>query len=293
MRCIASLDKDIISRKIENSEIIIPRKLGRYEVDEKIASGGFGIVVRAHSISSGKNVAIKIEMKNLKYPQLKVESQFQAYLSEELGDRIPYIYGLYETKRFKYNVMELFDITVLKYLEMNSIPLYTTLYVGIQILETLRLMHNLFVVHRDIKPANFMLSFDRRRLVLIDFGFCKKYYDVDEGHIENVTRLMMYTKRYVSVWVEAGQQSSRRDDLISLGYSLISMHSRSLPWDSGISKTKYITRVSFPDCPSCLNQWIEYLYTLDFESTPDYEYLSALLSRRMNTCQKKEIIWEK
>ena len=74
---------------------------------------------------------------------------------------------------------------------------------------------------------------DPNVIYIINFGLCKKYLSSKTGkHIlPRNTGLVNGTIRYVSAYVLSGKESSRRDDLISLGYLLIYLYKGILPWE--------------------------------------------------------------
>ena len=86
---------------------------------------------------------------------------------------------------------------------------------------------------RDIKPENFLFGEkDKDILYLIDYGLCKKYKSSKTGkHIlpKNIGRAIG-TARYASINAMSGKEQSRRDDIISIGYMIIYLMKRDLPW---------------------------------------------------------------
>ena len=105
---------------------------------------------------------------------------------------------------------------------------------GIQMIDRLDYMHYKWVIHRDIKPDNFVLGLnDKKHIVyLIDLGLLKKYYDNrSQRHIKfKENKRLIGTIRYASINSLKGYEQSRRDDLESLGYTLIYLLRGNLPW---------------------------------------------------------------
>ena len=80
------------------------------------------------------------------------------------------------------------------------------------------------VLHRDIKPENIIVGKESSSevLYLVDYGISKYFRDVDGQHIPFTTgKPFLGTTRYASVAAHVGEETSRKDDLESLGYVLV------------------------------------------------------------------------
>ena len=62
-----------------NAEFFIQN---RFRLDKKLGGGSFGDVFQGTDIETGQLVAIKIELKKCKHPQLKAEAQLYKILGE-------------------------------------------------------------------------------------------------------------------------------------------------------------------------------------------------------------------
>ena len=116
----------------------------------------------------------------------------------------------------------------------KKFSLKTTLMIFYQLLDRVQHMHVRNYIHRDLKPDNIMMGLgeDSRNLFLVDFGLTRPIIDPKTGqHIKCVGgKNLVGTVRYVSVNSHRGYELSRRDDLISVGYIMISLLTGSLPW---------------------------------------------------------------
>ena len=105
----------------------------------------------------------------------------------------------------------------------------------------------------------------------------------------------MGTLLYASSNAFRGKESSRRDDLISLGYMLIYLFKRKLPWKyefNKLNKTKYFEIVYLKDTdgngelfkkvPQEIIEYVKYTKNLKFEQDPDYSYLRSLFIKILN-----------
>ena len=131
-------------------------------------------------------------------------------------------------------------------------------------------------------------------IYVVDFGFCKKYRSSKTGkHIlPKINKTFSGTVRYASPNVLRGKIASRRDDLISLGYMLIYLYKRELPWDFNmphfnVDKMIQIMHLKenngygilFKNLPHQFKEYIKYSRSLGFEQNPDYSYLRSLFNK--------------
>jgi len=79
-----------------------------------------------------------------------------------------------------------------------------------------------------------------RIVYLIDYGLSKLYYDESKKlHISfSDNKNLVGTARYSSINSHLGIEQSRRDDLESLGYTLILFAKGRLPWQGYRTKNK-------------------------------------------------------
>jgi serine/threonine protein kinase len=97
-----------------------------------------------------------------------------------------------------------------------------------QLIEVLRRLHDLGYVHGDIKPDNILLETpetspeDLKQVYLIDYGKASKYWDTENNkHRPNFRVAFNNCEWFASKWRFLGHTYSRRDDIISLLYSLM------------------------------------------------------------------------
>jgi serine/threonine-protein kinase len=199
------------------------RRLGQYELLEKIGEGGMGVVYRAEHEMLRRPTAIKLLAphamgeKNLK--RFEREAQLTARLTS------PHTVSVYDFGRTPegafYYVMEYLDGIDLERLvrEGGPLPPGRAVHVLSQVCEALAEAHGVGLVHRDIKPANIILSevggiSDFAKVV--DFGLVK---DVT-GSDPRLTRDDVFagTPQYLAPeTIENGMSSDPRSDLYALG----------------------------------------------------------------------------
>lgn len=183
----------------------------------------------------------------------------------------------------------------------RKFSLRTTLKLADQIIQRIEYVHNSNIIHRDIKPDNFMMGLGHKntQVYIIDFGLSKKYRDPrTKQHIPyRENKSLTGTARYASVNTHMGIEQSRRDDLESIGYTLIYFFKGSLPWQgvrAGSKQEKYQKimekKLGTPldqlcrGFPSEFAAYMNYCKNLHFEEKPDYDYMRRLF----NTLAKNE-----
>ena len=175
-----------------------------------------------------------------------------------------------------------------------------TCLIALQILDRLKWIHSKDLIYRDVKPSNFLIGTkDPNIIYVVDFGLCKKYRSSKTGkHIlPKITGKFQGTLKYASSNVIKGKEPSRRDDLISLGYMLIYLLKRELPWQitkEVLIKKHYMNLIYskekdgngklFENIPEGLKEYIQYTKKLKFEEDPDMSsiFINILLKINMN-----------
>ena len=200
----------------------------RYEVLEKIGTGGMSDVYKAKDHKLNRLVAVKVlkqefsENENF-VSKFRVEAQSTAGL---LHPNTVNVYDVGDEDGINYIVMELVDgITLKKYIEKKSrLSVKEAVSIAIQVAMGLEAAHNNGIIHRDIKPQNIMISRDGK-VKVTDFGIAKA------ATSNTITSNVMGSVHYTSPEQARGGYSDAKSDIYSLGITLFEMLTGRVPFN--------------------------------------------------------------
>ena len=280
-------------------------EISGYRFERKIGKGGYGIIFVVRKIATNELCAMKIEKLPTKNRGLGPEIRFMRELSG--SPYFPHIIESGEDTEFRWYSMELLgpSLALAKYESRKSrFRKWTGLFVAKEMLRGIEDLHRRGYVHRDIKPGNFLLRPNREHpVVLIDFGLGRKYMNPETGELfpcrENVG--FVGTSRYASLNVHERKEAGRQDDLISWWFTFLEISVRSLPWPQTKDKAdlyKHKKKKCTPEQlskglpPEC-RQICDYIFSLSYETTPDYDMIYDLLdAARTKVKQRDHFDWE-
>lgn len=200
----------------------------RYEILEKVGSGGMADVFRAKCHRLNRYVAIKI-LKQDYSEDTKFVTKFRGEAQAIAGISHPNIVGIYdvgEENGMYYIVMELVDgITLKKYIEeKGKLSVKEAVGISLQIANGLEAAHSNHIIHRDIKPQNILIARDGTAKVT-DFGIAKA------ASSNTITANAMGSVHYISPEQARGGYSDEKSDIYSLGVTMYEMLSGTLPFN--------------------------------------------------------------
>jgi hypothetical protein len=224
----------VIARVVHRlqSEVQVAKRLGQYELGEKIGAGGMGVVYRARHAMMKRPVAIKLLPAESAGQDAIVRFEREVQLTSQLSHPntvVIHDYGRTHEGVFYY-VMEFIEGATLEQVSVASGPMPSGRAVRIleMVAGALGEAHEHGLVHRDIKPANILLGprgGEPEVAKVLDFGLVLA--TTSDAQATNLNA-MMGTPLFMSP--EAMKNPERvdaRSDLYSLGavaYYLLSGH---------------------------------------------------------------------
>ena len=199
----------------------------RYEIVEKVGTGGMADVYRAKDHRLNRFIALKV-LKTEYSEDTKFVSKFRQEAQAVAAITHPNIVSVYdvgEEEGMHYIVMEFVDgITLKRYIEQKGkLKVKEAVGIALQIAAGLDAAHAHNIIHRDIKPQNILISRDGTAKVS-DFGIAKA------ASSNTITANAMGSVHYISPEQARGGFSDEKSDIYSLGVTLYEMLSGTLPF---------------------------------------------------------------
>lgn len=249
----------------------------RYEIIDKVGSGGMADVYKAKDHRLNRFVAIKIlkqEYSNdAKYvTKFRVEAQSVAGLSHP---NIVNVYDVGDDDGLSYIVMELVEgITLKKFIEKKGrLDIKEAVGIGIQIAQGIEVAHENHIIHRDIKPQNIIIS-KEGKVKVTDFGIAKA------ATSNTITSNAMGSVHYISPEQARGGYSDEKSDIYSLGVTMYEMLSGRVPFEGESTVTVALAHIqdeaatlneTEPDIPHSLSRIVQKC----MQKKPDMRYMSV------------------
>src|SRR5205085_7679232 len=256
-----------------------PRRLGKYELRERLGRGGMGEVWKAFDTQLQRNVAIKLLHADLQSdPSFVTRFQREAQVIASLHHpNIVQIFDFQVSQSTEsqsstaYMVMDFVEgQTLADYIRSTSRtgkfpPAEDLIHLFTPISAAIDYAHQKGMIHRDIKPANILL--DKRHtsrnplgeLILTDFGIAKLI-----GTSSNTLSGWWFgTPLYTSPEQARGYPGNERSDLYSLGIILYEICTGVLPFQGENAAAILMQHVNaMPTSPVLINPSIPPALTL-------------------------------
>ena len=225
----------------------------RYEILERIGTGGMAVVYKAKCHRLNRLVAVKILKSEYAQDEdfrrrFNAESQAVAQLSHA---NIMSIYDVSRSGDTEYIVMELLDgITLKQYMsKRGQLNWRESLHFITQIMRGLSHAHSRGIIHRDIKPQNIMVLRDGS-VKVADFGIACL-----ENSSQTLTQEALGSVHYISPEQAKGDRTDARSDIYSAGVVLYEMLAGRLPFEGDSAVSVAIQHLSsIPLAPREVNE---------------------------------------
>jgi len=198
-------------------------RLGRYDIERVIGSGGMGIVLKAHDSELNRPIAIKLLAPHLAHVGAARErfAREGRAAAAVVHEHVVAIYNVESDGKAPFLVMQYVPGRSLQTRVDDDGPLAVeeVLRIGMQAASGLAAAHGQGLVHRDVKPANILLENQVERAILTDFGLARA---IDDASLTQ-TGILAGTPHYMSPEQACGGVVDYRSDLFSLGAVLYFM----------------------------------------------------------------------
>lgn len=200
----------------------------RYEIIDKIGSGGMANVYKAIDRVLNRYVAVKVLKKEFSEDENFVkkfwsEAQSAAGLTHA---NIVNVYDVAEDRGLYYIVMELVEgITLKDYIQKKGrLTPKEVIGITMQVCSGIDAAHSNNIIHRDIKPQNIIIS-KEGKVKVTDFGIAKATSS------NTISTNVMGSVHYTSPEQARGGFSDAKSDIYSLGITMYEMITGELPFD--------------------------------------------------------------
>jgi serine/threonine protein kinase len=212
-------------------------RLGRYEVDSLIASGGMGDVYRAHDTRLNRKVALKVLATSvLADPERLIRFTQEARTTALINHpNIVAVFDVGSDEGHPFVVSELLSGETLRArMKGGALPVRVAVSHTLEIAHGLIAAHHLGVVHRDLKPENVFVT-DDGRLKILDFGLAKCRTESlglpDDSSKSTQPGTILGTVGYMAPEQVRGSAVDERADIFSLGVILYEMVAGVAPFE--------------------------------------------------------------
>lgn len=246
----------------------------RYEILEKIGTGGMAEVFKGKDHKLNRYVAVKVLKEEFRdndgfVKKFNEEAQAAAGLAHP---NIVNVYDVGDENGIYYIVMELVEgITLKNYIERKGrLTIKEATSIAIQVSAGLEVAHNNHIVHRDIKPQNIIISREGK-VKVTDFGIAKATTS------QTTTSSAMGSVHYASPEQARGGYVDHRSDIYSLGIVMYEMVTGRVPFDGETAVTvavKHLQEQMVPPSKYCpeIPYSLEQIIKKCTEKSPDRRY---------------------
>lgn len=267
-----------------------PRVLGdRYELRQRLGSGGAGSVWAGHDRALDRPVAVKLLHANLAHdPAVEVRFRTEATAAAKLTHpNAVLVYDVGRDDGDDYLVMEMVTGTSLaNVVARGRLPHGAAAAVGAAVGSALGSAHRAGIIHRDVKPGNVLLTTDGQAK-LADFGIARALGDLESRLTRTGT--VLGTARYLAPEQLRDDPLDARADVYSLGVVLHEVLTGAAPFGEGgaieVATRRLTTSLPavtalVPEVPPELAEIVDWATQVEPQARPaDGDHLAEALRR--------------
>ena len=254
----------------------------RYEIVNKIGTGGMSDVYKAKDHTLGRFVAIKV-LKPEFSEDVNFVTKFRTEAQSAAGLEHPNIVNIYDggsENGMHYIVMEYVEgITLKTYIEKKGqLTFKEAVSIAIQVGRGIEAAHNKGIIHRDIKPQNIIISTEGK-VKVTDYGIARA------ATSNTISSDVMGSVHYASPEQARNGFVDGKSDIYSLGIVMYEMVTGRVPYDGATTVALAIQNLQKEIVPPSayapnLPISIEKIILKCTQKNPDrrYESMTALLA---------------
>jgi Protein kinase domain len=276
-----------LDRTVSNSqplpELPLPRRLGKFELREKLGTGSFGVVYRAWDTLLKRQVAVKVPRAEV----MAAQSDLQAFVREARNAihlQHPNIVAIFDASPIEDTVCVVRDFiegtTLADRVRNESFTPSESAALMAIVADALEYAHGRGIIHRDLKPSNILLDLQGKPYVS-DFGLAKRDSSDTTLTPAGPAGMLIGTPAYMSPEQARGEESlvDARSDVFCAGIMLYELLTGSLPFRGRGRMLQIQIEESTPTSPRSLNedvpQDLENICLKALAKEPDDRYQSA------------------
>jgi predicted Ser/Thr protein kinase/tetratricopeptide (TPR) repeat protein len=268
-------------------------RLGPYEIQRKLGSGGMAAVYLGRHTETGREAAVKVLPASLaREPGFVERFNREIEALQKLSNRHVvelYDHGIAEDDVYYYAMEYVEGDTLTDILiRERRLPWRRVIEIAVQVCVALKAAHDAGIVHRDLKPSNLMITAEGL-VKLTDFGVAQMF----AANKLTATGGIIGTAEYMSPEQAKGQRASKKSDLYSLG-AVIYVGLTGRPPFTGKTSLEVIHKhqygqFSLPSLiVSDIPHWLEDIVCQLLEKNPDDRFPDAyVLSRALQDVVRK------